>query len=432
VAIASVANSTWRLGSAAVVLAFALDPLGDLPNAVVLIVVLLAAMQVVVGKPVDDTTNVTLLVLTAIIVSIAALEMLNPNVPSLGVGLLGFRKSATFLLGIVIGVGWRGSRMHALRLTWWCMFVAASVSLVAHLGLPSIEQSIPRSAGKYTALLGGEERMQGLLAGPFHVSMLGVFLFLSALAPGVVIQRRSLRLVAATVGLACVYFAQVRTGLVALAIGALAMMLVTGSAQTWAKRLTLLSALSVLGVVYINSLTEYASQFTAFRLLIEGGLEDTRFTGRFTSWSKGLDMIDRSPIFGFGSGSAGDTLGQYFAAGEHVTSHNTFLKYAVEGGVIQGFLVASLCIGLVLAVRPRQDRTRFGIAAGVTFLVFAFVGAAPESIPVSFGLAVILGLCAGRQATVQAHGASATAGLYKGVSEELYAGQEDPDVGIRV
>lgn len=406
-----VSDTIWQLGSAAVVLAFALDPLGNLPNVAALAVILVAAMQVLVIKPVNDTTNITLLALTAVIVLIAGLEILNPNVPSLTAGLLGFRKSATFLLGIAIGLGWRGSRLHGLRLTWWCMFAAASVSLVVHLALPAVEQAIPRSATKYTSELGGVERMQGLLAGPFHVSMLGTFLFLTALAPGIVIRQRWIRVAAAATGLACVYFSQVRTGLVAVAVGAAVMMLVTGSAERWVKRLTVLSALSILSVVYINPLTDYARQFTALRLLFDGGLEDTRFTGRFTSWSRGLDMIDRSPFIGSGSGSAGDTLGSYFVGGEHLTSHNTFLKYAIEGGIFQGLLFAALCIGVAIAVRPRHDPTRFGIVAGVTFLVFAMVGAAPESLPVSFGLAVILGLCVRRPTPVHTDGAFGTATL---------------------
>lgn len=395
---ASVSVTTWRLGSAAVVLSFALDPLGNIPSAAALAVVVIAAIHVFVGKRVDDRVNVPLLAISAAIVVIAALEIVHPNVPSLTVGLLGFRKTATFVLGVAIGLGWRGSRLHGLRLTWLSMLAAASASLFVHLLIPSVEQSITRSAGKYTALIGGESRMQGLFAGPFHVSMVGVFLFLAALAPGHVIRQRWLRVGSAVIGLACVYFSQVRTGLVALAIGALVMTFMSGSAQRWINRLMVFGAVLVLGVVYVNPLTSYASQFTALRTLMDRGLDDPRFTHRFNSWSTSLDMIDRSSFIGFGSGSAGDTLGPHFVAGEHVTSHNTFLKYAVEGGVFQGLLFAALCIGLLVAVRPHRDPTCFGAAAGVTFVVFAFTGAAPESLPVSFGLAVILGLCAVRPA----------------------------------
>ena len=396
----SVSDTTWKLGSAAVILAFALDPLGNVAGAAALVVVIVASLQVFLMRRKDDTTNFLLIALTAIIVIIAALEILNPNVPSVTVGLLGFRKTATFLLGLAIGLGWRGSRIQGLRLTWWCMFATASVSLVIHLVFPAIEESIPRNADKYTALISGMVRMQGVLAGPFHVSMLGVFLVLSALAPGIVIKSRWVRLTAAVVGSLCVYFAEVRTGLVALAVGALVMMLITGSARRWVNRLILLAAFGILGVIYIEPLTEYARQSVGFRRLLDAGLDDTRFTGRFTTWSTSLDMIDRSPFLGSGSGSAGDTLGQYFAAGDRVTSHNTFLKYAVEGGIFQGLLFASLCIGLALAVRPSRDSTRFGAAAGLTFLCFALVSAAPEALPISLGLAITVGLCA--------HGAAET------------------------
>lgn len=393
--------NVWRLGSAAVILAFAFDPLGASANVAVLAIILVASFQVLLNKPVDHTTNVALLVLSALIVIIAALEILNPNVPSLTVGLLGFRKSATFVLGVIIGLGWRGLRTHGLRVTWWCMFITAAASLAIHLAFPQIEKAIPRDADKYTALIRGVERMQGFLAGPFHISMLGVFLFLSALAPRLVIAQRWVRVSAAGVGLACVYFAQVRTGLVALAVGAVVMMLATGTAQRWARRLIVIAGLCLLGVLYVDPLTQYANQFTALRLLLNSGIDDSRFGARFTSWSTGWDMVSRSPLMGYGSGSSGDTLGSHFIGGEHVTSHNTFLKYAVEGGVVQGALFLSLIVGLAVAVRPRRDPSRFGLAALVTFVVFGLVGAAPESIPVSFALAVIIGLCAHKPVSAQ-------------------------------
>lgn len=111
---------------------------------------------------------------------------------------------------------------------------------------------------------------------------------------------------------------------------------------------------------------------------------------------------------------------------------DTLLECAVKGGVLQGFLPASLFIGLVLAVRAPRDPTRFVIAAGVTFLVFACVGAAVEVMHVSLVLAVTLGLCAQWQTNVRTRGASATASSGRHHSEEPYAGQRTPDVGTRV
>ena len=414
----SASAKIWRLGSAAVVLPFALDPLGNLPNAVALAVILIAALQAFSPEKTVDTSNVILLALAGIIVVIAALEILNPNVPSLTVGLIGFRKTATFVLGIVIGLGWRGSRAQGLRLTWWCIFASASASLVTHLYFPSVEQSISRAAGKYTAMIAGVERMQGLLAGPFHVSMAGVFLTLTALTPSLVVRQRWMRPVAAFVGLACVYYSQVRSGLVALAIGAIVVIFLTRSAKQWASRIIVAVGLGVLGIIYINPLTEYATRFTALSTLIRGNYsQDQRLEARYTSWSQGWDLIERSPFIGFGSGSAGDTLGAYFGGGVNVSTHSIFLKYAVEGGMFQGLLFALLCVSLVLAVRPSRDPTSFGLAAGVTFLVFGLVGSATDAIPISFGLAVIWGLCARKEPT-DADGTSASASSLRQHSEE--------------
>ena len=342
-------GGVWPLGTAALLIVFVGDPFGNVVNAVALVLVVIAALQVLTTKPASATTNTVILALAAMMLAIATLQILHPNVPSLTIGILGFRKSAMVLLGVIIGVGWRGSRVYGLRLAWWCLFGAASLSLVVHLAFPSIEQSISRSADKYTSLLGGVERMQGLFAGPFHVSMVGVFLVLSASVSTGLVHRRSVRYAAVAVGLSCIYFSQVRTGLVALGLGLIVMLLITGTAQQWAGRMFLFCGLALLGIAFVKPLTEYANQFTALRLILDGGLDDSRFTTRFDSWASGLDMVDRSPLFGNGSGSAGDTLGSYFAAGDHVTSHNTLLKYAVEGGLIQAMLFLLLCIAIAFA-----------------------------------------------------------------------------------
>ena len=422
----SVPATTWRLGTAAVIMALALDPLGSGPKAVALAVVFLAGIQVLLSKPVDDTTNTALLTLAAVVVCISAVEILNPNVPSLAVGLIGFRKSATFLLGIVIGLGWRGSRVRGLRLAWWCLFTSAVISLIVHLALPSVEQSIARRSGFYSRHIAGFERMQGILAGPFHVSMLGAFLFISALSPSIVIAQRWVRVTAAAVGLACVYFAQVRAGFAAIAIGALVMTLVTGSAKRWAGRLISIAALSVLAVVFINPLTEYALKVPALRVLVTHGLDDARFVGRYSAWTTSLDLIDRSPLFGSGAGSAGSTLDAFFFGAQHVTPHNDFLKYAVEGGVIQGLLFLLLCIGLAIAVRPRRDPTHFGMAAGLPLLAFASAGSAVDAIPVSLVMAVIVGLCARKEITAPAAGTNMTAYSDRHRPERSLAGRKSP------
>ena len=389
-------EATWRLGSAAVLFAFVLDPLGNVPNVAAFVVMVVATIQVLTNKPENAGANGRLLAIAVIIALIAALEILNPNVPTLSVGLVGFRKSATFVLGVAIGVGWRGARLRGLQLTWWCMLVAGSVSIAAHLGFLPLDRLTARNAGMYSGSIGGVDRMHGLFAGPFHVSMLGAFLVISALAPKVVIRRPLLRAAGAAVGFACVFFSHVRTGYVAVAVGALVMVMVTGSVQRWAGRLIGSAALMALAGIYIGPITELARSNPALGRLIESGAQDDRFTARFQTWKTSLDLVDRSPLIGWGSGSAGDTLGPYFVGGQHVSAHNVFLKYAVEGGLLQGFLFVVLTVGLLLAVRSRYDPTRFGLAAAVTIIIFASVGASVEAIPVSFGLAVIWGLCAGQ------------------------------------
>ncbi len=393
-------SGIWRLGSTALVLAFVAAPLGNAANAIALALLLAAALQVVLANAghgsAAQNVNRVLLFLAVAIIFIAALQVLNPNIPTLQVGLVGFRKSATFLLGAIIGVGWLGNPVRALRLAWWCLYATAVISLVVHFALPSLEQAITRQAGAAVVEIGDSAgssiRMQGLLAGPFHISLMGTFLFLSAIAPGV-ISNRILRLSAAGAGFACVFASGVRTGFVALAIGALVIGAYSGSVSRFVGRIVAVVIFSVIGFLFRGPIIELARTVPAIRYTLDQGLRDRRFTGRMDSWSEGLEMVGKSPLIGYGSGSSGDSLERYFARSDFVVSHNAFLKYFVEGGMFQGFLFISLCIGFALAIRPGRDSTRLGLAAGIPMLVFAMTGSAVEAIPVSLGLAVILGLC---------------------------------------
>jgi O-antigen ligase len=123
---------------------------------------------------------------------------------------------------------------------------------------------------------------------------------------------------------------------------------------------------------------------------------DSRFLNRLPTYQIGLDLLSQSPIFGWGAGSAGDTLGARFGFGySHVTPHNIFLKYAVEGGLIG----LALFVSLVILIFRRIDRSsgsgQVALISVVMYLVMGLTISVSEALPVSYFLMVLVGIGVG-------------------------------------
>jgi O-antigen ligase len=204
----------------------------------------------------------------------------------------------------------------------------------------------------------------------------------------------------AAVGFAALTLTMVRTAFIALAAGVFAIILISGSFRVLVRRaalacLALLSVLLLVGIVGDAALSATLSS-------IGNVSADSRFLNRLPTYQIGLDLVSQSPVFGWGAGSAGDTLGSRFGFGyAHVTPHNIFLKYAVEGGLIG----LTLFVSIVIVVFRRIDRCtsagQVALIALVIYLVMGLTISVSEALPVSYFLMVLVGIGCGsaRRAT---------------------------------
>lgn len=336
-----------------------------------------------------------------------AAQMVNSNIPSFEVGLLGWRKTCFALVGVGIGATLPPANRHRWeRLLIGLLLVGLSVSLISHYLVPNIERSIMRAADVSTGQFGGRDRLQGIYAGPFHVALASAFLTTTAMSPE---RGRLVRVLSAAVGVVALLASNVRTGILATALVGLLAFLAVPRGGARLRRLSLLIAggvavlaLGVGSVVAENPAVESLSSSTT----------DTRFRNRFDTWQQGFEMIRDRPVAGHGSGSAGDTLGPRFAPlGRHVTSHNVPLKLLVEGGLVAGGIAVAVWSAVLTSVTIRLRTQLLAASAALLLIIFGLTGAIIEAHPIAFYLAILVGI-----GWRGAHGGSPTRGLSPGPS----------------
>lgn len=363
-----------------------------------------------IASPAAQRRGSPAVLFAAIILVYWAALLLHPNVPEVSVGLLGLRKTAMCVAGYALGAAIAPELRWAVERTVVKVLLAGvAVSIVIHFVAPGVEAAITRGAGEYTAIFGNQARLQGIFAGPFHIAVAGIVLVTWAVVR--FSRARLLASLALAVGLAAIAFALVRSAFVATAVALVVAALVAPTVGKATKRLAIVAGLAIAAVAVASIV---APQTLRVLDSIAGFQDDTRFLGRFAGYQEGLDLLARSPLIGWGAGAAGDTLDHAFIDGEHITSHNVVLKIAVEGGLLG---LAAWVVFIVLALRAtRRGSPERTLAAALLagLLAMGMTVAATETLPISYLVFVLVGLCAAPRIRATDADTSGHAGAYAG------------------
>lgn len=312
------------------------------------------------------------------------LLVFHPNVPGLQLGLEGFRKTVFAVSGVVFGCAIHAAyRVAVERALIGLLTAALGLSVVAHYWFPGLTRLVQREADVYTAVFGGQARLEGTFAGPFHVALAGVVLVGWALVR--YSEHRRWAVVVGAVGLFATYLSLVRTAYVAVVLVGIAVILGRRGHQFARRARVALVALALLGTLVLlagGPLADSVDQVSS----------DGRFINRFPGYLEGLRLLVDSPVYGWGAGSAGDTLGGAFRAGEYVTAHNLVLKIAVEGGLVGLFLFGGFLVAAWRHLDRRQGSALVAISGAVALLAMGITGSAIETLPVSWIVFVFIGL----------------------------------------
>lgn len=365
-----------------------------LPGALAMPVQALALLGAIVAwllAPTDARRGTFQVSLVFVITAFWAALLVLPNVPSLEVGLLGIRKSTWAMWGLVLGASVSSRRVQAAwRWTVAALVLALSGSVGLFLFFPTLAKNVAGSddADLYTGLIGGEMRMHGIFAGPFHAALAGVVL----VAIGIALwsTKRWLSALIMLVGVVGIYLTLVRTAYVAVGLMVATLILVSPSVGSLLRR-AFLSIATVAGGVIVVAFVQPEALSTVASIGNAGS--DDRFLNRIPGWLEGLAMVGESPIFGWGPGSAGDVMGQYFLhPHRHITAHNLVLKFAVEGGLIGLVLVTVLAVAILRSLDVRSVAGLTGVLAFVALLGLGLTVSSIEALPVSYLLFVLVGL----------------------------------------
>ncbi len=316
--------------------------------------------------------------------------LLNKNIPDLHTGLLGLRKATLPFVGLALGLLWpRRGRAQVAQTIPWILLVAGTLNLFIHVGMPGVEQRFVRSANVYTSLFAGVHRMQGLYSGPFHIALLGVFLALFGWQQMLSRTfRRGLPFVA--VGLLLTYFSEVRSGYLVIAAGMILLGVFGsgGQAGRWTRVAAQLGLLACgLAIVFA-----FASPKDTALTSISGLGHEQRALGRLAQWSMAGTLVTASPIYGWGPGSAGSTLGPQFEKGEHITSHDSALTFLVEGGIVGLGLVLMVCWLTFRSAKGWLRVSHPGVVAAIALLGMSLTNNIEEAAPICVLLAILIGL----------------------------------------
>ena len=351
--------------------------------------------------------------LVFIFITIAFIGIFNKNMPSIATGLEGFRKFAFMLFGFYVGryfLDVRTLKRIVIILIVTSFFI--SIYGIKQFLLPSaldyrlIELS---TASPVTYMMGGHIRAFSTLSGPFH---LGLFLTCIILLLTVLLQHKPenkiIYLFLLIPLLVALIMTVTKSNWLGLAIGIIfSIFLKSVKILRFTFRILLLLLL-LLGIVILlmnitTSIPVFQTINTGIQALINP-LEAPTMLFRLNLWKDTiLPLISLSPWLGYGTGSAGEGLSNYFidTRSIFVVAHNIFLKVQFElglAGLIFFLLILATTFFQILKIRKKlNDRflliiCDWTLSFFVAIMVAGMVGSILDAYPINLMFWILVGV----------------------------------------
>lgn len=268
---------------------------------------------------------------------ISLIQLFNPNIPTLQVGLEGFRKTTYQMMAVFLGIYCVKNSLEIEKIGKYISY--ASVPLLLY-GIkqwfffsPFDQRIIDLNfGGRAIYFLGGSRRVISIFSGPFHFAMFSCFIALFSLY-FYLKGKNFLYLVLFVISTAGVFLSMTRSSIVAFIISVLFFLwFAKPEKRRLLKKTSVLFLLLLLIVIMISS-QGFLPVVNMLKTL-QNVSEDQRFLGRFGGYRNMSEAFTERPIMGYGMGSAGDTLGRFFEEKTHFTSHNLGFKILIETGLL--------------------------------------------------------------------------------------------------
>jgi len=341
--------------------------------------VFVLAARVIVARMLNGRWLTAIELLTSAFLILGVIQLFNPNVPTLMAGIEGFRRLMFQMLGLFIGVAVVRNR-HDLIFLYKVLAVASVPILlyavkqfffISDFDLALIASNAA-DIGSWKIF--GKLRAFGIFNGPFHLGLFAGFMFW--IGVGLFVEtRRKLALVLAGLALAAGLASLTRGSIIAIFTSFPLVLFYVFNRYRIRVAVIAVVAVAVTSV----SITLLRSNYDELDLFMESfsSLEnvsgDNRLMTRFEGYERGLSVLKSHPL-GIGMGSSGDAMESYFHpyGAIHVTSHNLWLRVALETGfpgLILFLLIAGWIGYSVAMLKKDSDRVVVVVLLGMCLIV---------------------------------------------------------------
>ena len=327
--------------------------------------VLALAARVVVAHLLNGRRMTVLELLTAGFIVLGAIQIFNPNVPTLMAGIEGSRRLIFQMLGVFIGIALVRNRDDLLFL--YKVLAVASVPILLYaakqfLFISDFDRALidTNTASIVSWSIYGKVRAFGIFNGPFHLGLFAGFMFW--IGVGLFIEtRRKLALLLSAVAFAACLASLTRGSIIAiLASFPVVMFFVFKRYRIRVAAIVVVVAvLGAASVALLRSNSEELDRAMESFASLENMLDDHRLMVRFEGYERALSVLSTHPL-GTGMGSSGDAMESHFHpyGAIHVTSHNLLLRIALETG-IPGLLLFLILAGWIAFVVIKLKKANY-------------------------------------------------------------------------
>jgi O-antigen ligase len=360
-------------------------------------IALAVCMRMVFLRPPRTPASIVVTIGAYTLIAIYLFDAMGTNWPGIYPAVLGLRKSLPPWLFLLGGLSWpAGEVRRVIRSLTTILALAVALSLVIHRFAPGIEATIVRAASSSTAEFQGQNRLQGVFAGPFHVALACLLLLAVAVTNPAGLFGLMGRVAIGSLAVLGLVETSVRSGLVAALLVCVVGVVgrptsVQGAARVARASLVGLTLVALSAINFGDTVFRHNAALESLRTWSS----DQRLANRLVFYEQAKQLFEQRPVLGWGAGSAGDTLDRYFVSLQHVTPHNLLIKYAVETGAVGAVAVLAMIVAVGIGLwKARLSSTYrvFGLSVGAGFLAFGATGSAVDAVPISGMTLLFVGL----------------------------------------
>lgn len=345
-------------------------------------------------------------------IALAFLGMFHSNIPSLQVGLEGFRKFAFMIFGFLVGrhlINITGLK-RLIRLLLMSAFVISLYGIKQFLFPTAIDYRLIElsTASPITYMMGGHIRAFSTLSGPFHLGIYLVSVLLLLMAIWQIYPGRKLQLILLGIpSLLALVMTVTKSNWFGLLFGVLFLIFLnsTNIRQVYRQFLTL----GFLTLVILIVLLQISTTNPILKTISDGlqafmnPTEAPTVTFRLDLWKEVIfPLIQQSPWIGYGTGSAGEGLSLLFnpETSVSISAHNIFLKVQFELGLLGSLSFIVLLISVFFRMmRVRKSLkdpflrlvSNWSLAFFVAMMVAGLVGSILDAYPVNLLFWILMG-----------------------------------------